>query len=71
MHGKIIDYNVKDNISSGELNIEYCDEDNVHKVLCLLERKIETQVDNMKELTEEEFSIFVKYSKRRSTSSIF
>ena len=68
MHENIIEDNIRDKILSGELNREDCDEESVCKFLSLVKRRTATQIDNKKELTEEEFITVVKQSKPRSTS---
>ena len=44
---------IEDKILSGELNREDCEENNEYKFLCLLKRRLITQVKIMKELIEE------------------
>ena len=40
IHENIVEDKIRDNILSGELNREDCDEENVCKFICLLKKKI-------------------------------
>ena len=45
-------WNYKRKMLSGELNIEYCDEENIYEFICLLKVRTETQEDDTKEVRE-------------------
>ena len=61
----------REKTSRGELKREDCDEENARKFLCLSKRRPIIQVIEVKQVSEEEFRVVVKISKRRSTSSTF
>ena len=54
-----------------ELNREFCDEESTCTFSCLLKRRQIMQLDEIKEVSEEEFRVVVNQSKRRSTPSTF
>ena len=71
IHESLTNDNVRDKMLRGDLNRDDCAENCVRKFLCLVKRRVTTQIDNSKEVTEKEFRKLVKQSKRRSTYSMF
>ena len=61
------DDNMRDKIIQVTLNRKNCDDDNVHKFMCLLKRRANTQTDELKDTNEIEFRKVAQQSKRRST----
>ena len=69
VHESMICNTIREKMLSGEPNREDCNEEKVCKFLCLLKRRLETQVKDTIEVREEIFRTVVKQSKRRSVSS--
>ena len=61
----MIEDDTKEKTLHVELNREHCKEENIHKFLCLLKRRLETQADDTKEVREEYIIEVVKQSKKK------
>ena len=70
-YANVIEGITREKIWRGDLIRQDFNYENLHKFLSLLKIRKTMQVDEMKEINEEEFTIVGNKSKRRRTSSMF